>query len=520
MRRLKLGIRDKLLVGFIILMVLFVANAIFIYYRIHQSEKHLNNDYIAKENELISLYKFKDMINRMEKYSIQWANVPSTNAPSKIELKRIFVEEVPEKENFINNMLENFTDSAKYTQLDSLKKNFIKLRNFQVKITSALSTRADYDKYDVIIKAKNSVENNIIPLSTEITEQISFYSKLLEQEKDEAKDNIRAAFENITFLLFIVGISIVIIGIVTYSMVANQISTPLRKIRNVIEELSLGKIPKNFYYVARDEIGEMSSAVNKLADGLRKTSEFSQNIGKGNFDANFTPLSKSDQLGNTLIEMRNNLKEANKKDKISIWDNEGQSAIGECIRKNSSTVEELAHSVLKLIIDHLDTTLGNFYILESSNQKGNMKLISSYAWDRKKHHKDIVEYGEGIVGQAWLDKDVITLTDIPKNYIQIKSGLGESSPNSLIVIPLIFNHIVEGIIELASFKAFEEHEIIFLKKTAETIAASISVAKINEQTKQLVMESRLKTERLLSFEQDLNQVQPFQAPSKKDRKIT
>ena len=57
----------------------------------------------------------------------------------------------------------------------------------------------------------------------------------------------------------------------------------------------------------KDEIGEMSRALDRLADGLRRTRDFSAAVGRGQFDAEYTPLSDEDVLGKTLIAMRDDL---------------------------------------------------------------------------------------------------------------------------------------------------------------------------------------------------------------------
>jgi GAF domain-containing protein len=113
--------------------------------------------------------------------------------------------------------------------------------------------------------------------------------------------------------------------------------------------------------------------------------------------------------------------------------------------------------------------------------------------------------GEGLVGQCYLERDIIFMTNIPKEYINITSGLGEATPNCLLIVPLIVNDKINGVMELASFKKFQEHEVEFIKKLAENIASIIDNAKVSEQTKSLLVQSIQQSEMMRAQEEEMRQ---------------
>ena len=77
----------------------------------------------------------------------------------------------------------------------------------------------------------------------------------------------------------------------------------------------------------------------------------------------------------------------------------------------------------------------------------------------KKYLKKRIEIGEGLTGTCALEKQTIFLTDIPDNYIEITSGLGDAPPRSILIVPMKTEEAIFGIIELASFNVFKAHEV-------------------------------------------------------------
>ena len=97
------------------------------------------------------------------------------------------------------------------------------------------------------------------------------------------------------------------------------------------------------------------------------------------------------------------------------------------------------------------------------------------------------------------------MTDIPDNYMNVTSGLGESNPRSLLIVPLKANDEIFGVIEMASFQPFHEYEIGFVEKIAESIALTISTVRTNIQTAKLLRETQIQAEKMSQQEEELRQ---------------
>src|SRR5688500_15220217 len=117
-------------------------------------------------------------------------------------------------------------------------------------------------------------------------------------------------------------------------------------------------------------------------------------------------------------------------------------------------------TVAKLILSELAPVASVqhavFYTMDGSTGEARLKLLASYAYRERKNVANAFAVGEGLVGQAALEKQRILLTQVPTDYIHISSGLGEATPLNIIVLPIVFEGEVKAVMELASFQKFSK----------------------------------------------------------------
>ncbi|HEV7785364.1 MAG TPA: ATP-binding protein, partial [Thermoanaerobaculia bacterium] len=115
--------------------------------------------------------------------------------------------------------------------------------------------------------------------------------------------------------------------------------------------------------------------------------------------------------------------------------------------------------------------------------------------------------GEGLVGQAALEKQPILLQNVPDDYIVISSGLGEAPPRNIMVMPVLFEGEVKAVIELASFTPFSQIHQVFLDQLAESVGVVINMIAANMRTEELLEQSQKLTQELQSQSKELQQQQ-------------
>jgi serine phosphatase RsbU (regulator of sigma subunit) len=101
----------------------------------------------------------------------------------------------------------------------------------------------------------------------------------------------------------------VISSVFIATLTTRSIVRPIRNVKAILTLLGRGIIPKQKIKPRNDEIGDMAVALNTLIDGFQSTTEFSKQIGAGNFNYRYKPLSDEDVLGHALLKMRDDLAE-------------------------------------------------------------------------------------------------------------------------------------------------------------------------------------------------------------------
>ncbi|MFT5269554.1 MAG: two-component system sensor histidine kinase/response regulator, partial [Acidimicrobiales bacterium] len=113
--------------------------------------------------------------------------------------------------------------------------------------------------------------------------------------------------------------------------------------------------------------------------------------------------------------------------------------------------------------------------------------------------------GEGLIGQCILEKERILITNVPANYVKIGSGLGEATPATIVVLPVLFEDSVKAVIELASFERFSDIHLRFLDQLMESLAIFINGSQVNTRTKELLKQAQALTEELRQTNEEVGE---------------
>jgi PAS domain S-box-containing protein len=308
-------------------------------------------------------------------------------------------------------------------------------------------------------------------------------------------------------LILVVFVSAIILF---YWVLQQVFITPLGYLSNRISRISEGDYTQRIQYLHQDELGNIAAVVDKLAENAENATTFIKNIKEGNLDAQYANANENhpaqqDGLAGTLIGLRDHMKIIAEQEKERNWATEGLAKFVYILRANNEEITTLGDKIITNLVKYVNANQGGLFVVNQEEESTYLELVSCYAFDRKKYIQRNIQLGEGLVGQAYLEKDTIYLTDVPEDYITITSGLGLANPKSILIIPLKVNDQILGVVELASFHPFAKYQIAFIEKLGESIASTISNAKVNERTKRLLEESQEQSEQMRAQEEEMRQ---------------
>ncbi len=254
-----------------------------------------------------------------------------------------------------------------------------------------------------------------------------------------------------------------------------------------------------------EEAGGREISMEKQLAMIDSNITFADEISKGNLTSEY-PANEADRLGESLLNMRTSLSEASERESKEKFMNLGLARIGDLLRQNSDSIEKLSDHIIQEVVKYMKANQGAIFILEENEEKESvLRMLAFRAWERKKFTQKIIPLGNGLAGQAAVEKRTIFMTEIPSDYVTITSGLGEATPKSILIVPLKSEAVIIGVIELASFQVFKPHEIEFLEKVGESIAATILTTKNNQHNQELLENSKILAEQLKSQEEEMRQ---------------
>jgi signal transduction histidine kinase/CheY-like chemotaxis protein/CHASE3 domain sensor protein len=242
-----------------------------------------------------------------------------------------------------------------------------------------------------------------------------------------------------------------------------------------------------------------------IAEPLRHLSDTAEQIADGNLAVTLPVSTTHDETGvltRTFSQMVTSLRETIQANEDQRWLKSNLADLSQQLQGQRS-LETLAQTVLTYVAPLVDAQQGVFYWLDDTAGSPRLKLLSSYAYQERKHLANEFALGEGLVGQCALEKQRILLTDVPADYIHIRSGLGTAPPLNIVVLPIVFEDEVKGVLELASFQRFSELQLAFLDEVSTVTGVMVNAIAAYLRTQSLLEKSQVLTNELQQQQEEL-----------------
>ncbi|MBT2295922.1 response regulator [Pseudomonas fluorescens] len=182
------------------------------------------------------------------------------------------------------------------------------------------------------------------------------------------------------------------------------------------------------------------------------------------------------------------------------WLRNGQTLLAEQVL-GQLTLNLLGRNILQFCAQYMGAVVAALYARE---ENGQLRRVATYGMSREddEHHQVIVA-GEGIAGQAVQQARLIRLDDVPDDYLNISSGLGQGAPNSVVVVPTSDDDRINGVIELGFLRPLTERDIELLELVAGNIGTSIEAARYRQRLQEVLAETQQLNEELQVQQEEL-----------------
>lgn len=337
----------------------------------------------------------------------------------------------------------------------------------------------------------DKLENKIRVLRTFADNKAAAFSR-------EAEETRKSVLKSL-WLFCAIGLAV---GIIIIISSVHSISTPLLKIVAWIMEISTGKITSEISINSRDEIGSLAQSCRIMQKNLSHKSNVAKLIASGDFSERVDVKDDYDEVAISINQIAENYSRITAENELQNWLKSGQNMLNEDIQ-GMQNVEEFSRKVISRMCIQLGAQIGAFYIADNIGSE--LKLSGSYAFNLRKNTGNVIPFGDGLGGQCAVEKDIISITDVPDGYFRIGSGTGDCAPANICAAPILYEGELVAVIELGSIREFQSRDLEFIRLTAEIIGTGLHTVLAREETEKLLVKTQRQSVALETRQEELRQ---------------
>lgn len=285
----------------------------------------------------------------------------------------------------------------------------------------------------------------------------------------------------------------------------NKIADNFDMVLKHARRIAAGDFTSEITDFAKDN--QLAVVITEMLDSLKEVVESTKRIAKGDYSGAIAPKSSSDELAVALNQMTVALRDVTEQNSRQNRLKTAQNDLNNRMRGDIS-LETLSKNIITFVSKFTSSKIGALYI--NNAELCGFQLTATYAFTNRKNDRSFFRYGEGLIGQAALEKEMISFSQLPDDYVNITSGLGETKPRHLIVVPLVYDGETVAVIELGNTLEFSKDSLDFIGTVAESAAIALlscqnrdQMAKLLEVTKEQAEELQVQQEELRQTNEEL-----------------
>ena len=166
-------------------------------------------------------------------------------------------------------------------------------------------------------------------------------------------------------------------------------------------------------------------------------------------------------------------------------------------------ISDLTQSFISRLAPLLHASFGVVYLRKNEGGEVYYVKAAGYAVADGGAAAASFRLGEGLIGQAAVDKRIFLIDQLPEEHIKVSSGLGASSPRNLLIAPILVDGNVEAVIELAALQPFLSQHLTLVDLLQDKFGSAITSVTGRMEVERLLGESQILTEELQAQSEEL-----------------
>lgn len=305
---MRFTIGKRIALGFGVIVILTAISFLFTNITLNSSRVKISHVTKVVNPSLAKLKELDNLLNVSRIGIVVWRNTAKTDIPEKGKLPILLTEKYPLIKKEIVEYSQNWSEDDRLSMNKILLSIDNLFENYQYNVMDKLQAMEDYtdpanfflldEDYDQIGISFEEIKVQLI--------------KLIDKQNANANTNneeMLGSFDNLEKVVLLIGVLLVLGSILIAFFTVRSIVNPIQQLKKMLLLMGKGVLPAERIKDRKDEIGEMSVALNDLIDGMERTTEFAKQVGSGNFDSDYRPLSNEDTLSSALLKMREDLRE-------------------------------------------------------------------------------------------------------------------------------------------------------------------------------------------------------------------
>mgnify|MGYP001335284070 CR=1 FL=1 len=457
-------LKTKLLLGFGSMMLLLLILTMVGYDRLDYMNKQLNSVYEERYIKVRNSSGMRGEVNNASRILVNLL-LSDKNSPLNVNDQQDLITAMTNAKNRLDKMINSSNNIEEKQMVDQVQVAWDKYVVYLQKEIELLS-KGMYEE------ATTYRDETGLPIQMEALESLNELATYQDRMVDEAMTDVNAAYNRSIQITTIIMVTGLLLGLGIIMWIIPSITKGLRTVNMMIDSFGKGHIRtiRRLKVTSKDEIGEVARVFKQMAEDIEQQKAIEKGFLQAQKDQN--------------------------------WLNSHTSQVTELLRGVNS-LEQISQTFINEFTPVLGAHYGAVYIQGDNKRPNRLFQYGTYAGSGSVLTKDYFDIGEGLLGQSALDKKPINIKEVPDQYLSIQSALGDVSPASLMIYPVLFEDELLGVVEIASLGEFTPLQRQLMTQLTSSLGIILNNIRRRINVEELLRESQALTEELQCQSEEL-----------------